>query len=119
MTRKLIAATAAATLLLPASAAWAHVELKSVSPRKNQTRTAVREVRATFVSSLTTGTMTIKNETGHVITLRANGLKPGNKRVLRAVPRRALPSGRYTVEWRARAPDGHSQRGSWRFRVRR
>jgi methionine-rich copper-binding protein CopC len=119
VTRKLIALTTAAVLLVPASAAWAHVELKSVSPRKNATRTAVRSVHATFSSSLLTGTITIKNSRGHVVRLKRNGLKSGNKRVLQAIPRTPLGSGRYTVEWRARAPDGHSQRGSWRFRVRR
>jgi copper resistance protein C len=119
MTRRMIALTTAAALLVPATVAWAHVDLKSVSPRKNSTRSSVSTVQATFKSSLVTGTITIKNSGGHVIQLKSNGLKPGNKRVLRAVPRTPLPSGRYTVEWRGRAPDGHSQRGTWSFRVQR
>ena len=66
-----------------------------------------------------TGTITIKTSTGRVVALKSNGLKSGNKKVLQAVPRSPLGSGRYTVEWRGRAPDGHSQRGSWSFRVQR
>jgi methionine-rich copper-binding protein CopC len=116
--RTLIAIVAVASLV-PASVAWAHAELKSVSPRKNSTRQAVREVHATFSQVLVTGTITIKNANGHVISLRANGLKPSNRRVLRAVPRVALATGSYTVGWRARAADGHTQTGSWKFRVRR
>ncbi|HEX6025180.1 MAG TPA: copper resistance protein CopC [Solirubrobacter sp.] len=120
MTRRTLALITAVALLVPVSVAWAHVDLKSVSPRKNSTRTsAVRTVQATFKSSLLTGTITIKNQGGHVIQLKRNGLKAGNKRVLQAIPRTPLGSGRYTVEWRARAPDGHSQRGTWSFRVRR
>ena len=117
--RKLIAVVTAASLLAPASLAWAHTELNSVSPRKNSTRKTVRSVHATFTGSLITGTITIKTSSGRVVPLKRNGLKANNKRVLEAIPRRPLASGRYVVEWRARASDGHSQRGSWRFRVRR
>ncbi len=120
MTRRIITLATAAALLVPATVAWAHVELKSVSPSKNSTRhSAVREVHVTFKSSLVTGTITIKKSNGSIVALKSNGLKSSNKRILQAVPRSPLGSGRYTVEWRGRAPDGHSQRGSWSFRVRR
>ena len=116
---KRLAALVAAGLLIPAAIAEAHVELESVSPRKNSTRQAVREVHATFKSSLTTGIITLKTSSGSVVPLRSSGLKPGNKRVLQAIPRSALRSGSYKVEWRALAPDGHRQSGTWSFRVRR
>ena len=61
---KRLAVLVAAGLLIPAAVAEAHVELKSVSPRKNSTRGAVREVHATFKSSLTTGIITIKTSSG-------------------------------------------------------
>jgi methionine-rich copper-binding protein CopC len=32
---------------------------------------------------------------------------------------RRLPAGSYMVSWRARADDGHSERGTFTFRVRR
>jgi methionine-rich copper-binding protein CopC len=116
--RRLITLATAAALLVPASTARAHVELDSVSPRKTR-HSAVREVHATFKSSLVTGTITIKRSNGSVVALKSNGLKSSNKRILQAVPRSPLGSGRYTVSWRARAPDGHSLSGSWRFRVQR
>ena len=120
MTRRLIALATATALLVPASVAWAHVDLKSVSPGKNSTRhSSVREVHATFKSSLTTGLIEIKTSSGRVVALKSNGLKAGDKKILQAVPRTPLGDGRYTVSWRGRAPDGHSQRGSWSFRVDR
>ena len=120
MTRRTITGATVAALLLPVSVAWAHVDLDIVTPRKNSTRhAAVREVHATFKSSLVTGTITIKKSNGSVVALKSNGLMSSNKRILQAGPRSPLGSGRYTVEWRARAPDGHSQRGSWSFRVQR
>ena len=61
---KRLAVLVAAGLLIPAAVAEAHVELESVSPRKNSTRGAVREVHATFKSSLTTGLITIKTSSG-------------------------------------------------------
>ena len=63
--------------------------------------------------------MTIKTSSGRVVPLRSSGLKSGNKRVLQAIPRTQLASGSYKVEWRALAPDGHRQTGTWSFRVRR
>jgi methionine-rich copper-binding protein CopC len=119
MRRAAVAVAAAAALLAPGAVAYAHVELKSVSPRKNSTRQAVRSVHATFTASLTTGIITIKTSSGREVPLRSSGLKRGNKKVLQAIPRSPLASGSYKVEWRALAPDGHRQRGSWSFRVRR
>jgi hypothetical protein len=49
---------------------------------------------------------------------KASGLQPSNKARLRATFASKLPSGRYAVSWRARADDGHSERGTFRFRVR-
>jgi methionine-rich copper-binding protein CopC len=117
MIRRLLIATVGAALVRPAPAALAHVELKSVSPRKNSTRTgSVREVSATFRSSLVTGIITIKNSTGHVITLTASGLKPGNKRVLRAVTRRSPLGGSCcsTCACCAQSPAGRSRPGATR-----
>jgi methionine-rich copper-binding protein CopC len=119
MRRRIVVAAAAATLV-PAGVAWAHAEVKSVSPRNNSTRhSAVREVHITFKSSVTTGLITIKTSSGKIVGLTANGLKPGNSAVVRAVPRTPLGNGRYTVQWRARAQDGHRESGSWGFRVAR
>jgi methionine-rich copper-binding protein CopC len=112
--------TTAAVLLVPATVAYAHTPVKSVSPAKNKTHhRSIKEVRVTFKAAIGTGLITIKTSSGTIVALKENGLKPGNKAILRAVPRSALGSGSYTVSWRARASDGHSEKGSWRFRVDR
>ena len=40
------------------------------------------------------------------------------KTAVRATFSRPLPSGSYSVTWRALASDSHRQAGSWSFRVR-
>ena len=113
-----IAAATAALALVPVTAAYAHTPLKSVTPKKNSTvHRAVKEVRATFKASMQAGTIAIKTSSGATVALKSNGLLSSNKAVVRAVPKTALKSGRYTVNWRARAGDGHSEQGSWSFKV--
>ena len=117
MRLRALAATAA-VLLVPATVAYAHTPIKSVSPGKNKTaHSSVKSVRATFKAAMQTGTIEIKTSSVNVVALKSNGLRSSNKAVLRAVPRTPLRSGRYTVNWRARAGDGHSEKGSWSFRV--
>ena len=108
----------AAVLLVPATAAYAHTPLKSVTPKKGSTaHSAVRDIRATFKASMQAGTLEIKTANGTTVALKSNGLLSSDKAVLRAVPKAPLKSGRYTVNWRARAGDGHSEKGSWTFKV--
>jgi len=47
-----------------------------------------------------------------------SGLDPRNHARLRATFPHNLSLGRYTVKWRARADDGHSEKGTFTFRVR-
>ena len=68
--------------------------------------------------AVVTGLITVKRADGSTVAARTSGLQPSNKARLRAAFSRNLPSGRYTVSWRARADDGHSERGTFRFRVR-
>ena len=117
---KRLAVLVAAGLLIPAAVAEAHVELKSVSPRKNSTRgRGPRGPRHVQVLADDRDHHDQDVERPASIPLRSSGLKRGNKRVLQAIPRSALRSGSYKVEWRALAPDGHRQSGSWSFRVQR
>jgi methionine-rich copper-binding protein CopC len=119
--RRLLAATAAAVLPLsfaiPAGLALAHAKVESVSPRKNSTRHTVREVHVTFEESVITGLIAVK-KSGGTVALGRTGLKPSNHAILQWIPKQPLSPGRYTVEWRARADDGHRETGSWSFRVR-
>ncbi|WP_028058992.1 copper resistance CopC family protein [Candidatus Solirubrobacter pratensis] len=106
-----------AVSLLPAGVAWAHTSVKSVSPKKGSTRDAVREVHVTFQDHVITGLIEVKRG-GSVVPYRRTGLKPSNHAVVQWIPQAALRPGSYTANWRARAEDGHSEKGSWRFRVR-
>ena len=108
----------AAVLLVPATVAYAHTPLKSVTPKKGSTvHRSVKDVRATFKAKMQTGIIEIATASGHVIPLKSSGLMSSNKAVIRAVPKTPLGTGSYKVNWRARAGDGHSEKGSWSFKV--
>ena len=106
-----------AVSLLPAGVAWAHAGVKSVSPKKNSTRDVVREVHVTFDEAVVTGLIEVKRGSA-VVAMKRTGLKSGNKAVLQWIPKAPLAPGSYTANWRARADDGHSEKGSWSFKVR-
>ena len=118
MRLRALAATAA-VLLVPTSVAYAHTPLKSVTPKKNSTQhSSVKSVRATFKAKMQTGIITITTSSGATVPLKSSGLLSSNKAVVRAVPRSPLGSGTYKVSWRARAGDGHSEKGTWSFKVK-
>jgi methionine-rich copper-binding protein CopC len=52
---------------------------------------------------------------GKLLTPTASGLKPGDRRVVRAAFSKALAAASYSVAWRATSGDGHRQEGSWSF----
>ena len=118
MRLRALAATAA-FLLVPTSVAAAHTPLKSVTPKKNSTQhKAVTDVRATFKAKMQTGIITITTSSGATVPLKSSGLLSSNKAVVRAVPKSPLGSGTYKVSWRARAGDGHAEKGTWSFKVK-
>jgi uncharacterized protein YcnI len=94
----------------------AHTPLKTVSPRRNSTRKSVTEVRATFKAKMQTGVIEL-TKGGQTVALKSSGLLSSDKAVIRAVPKAKLTAGSYKVTWRARAGDGHSEKGSWSFKV--
>ena len=104
------------TVTAPPIATAAHTPLKSVSPKRNSTRKSVSEVRATFKAKMQTGVIEI-TKNGATVPLKSSGLLSSNKAVVRAVPKSKLTKGSYTVNWRARAGDGHSEKGSWSFKI--
>jgi methionine-rich copper-binding protein CopC len=100
--------------------ALAHAPVRGTSPRNNATVSNVRTVSVRFGESVVTGLINVRRTDGGSMSApTASGLQPGNHARLRAVFRRKLPAGRYGVSWRARADDGHSERGTFRFTVRR
>ena len=98
--------------------ALAHAPVIGTFPKDNATVSNVRTVNVRFGEAVVTGLIGVKRADGSSVPAKASGLQPSNKARLRATFASKLPSARYTVSWRARADDGHSERGTFRFRVR-
>jgi methionine-rich copper-binding protein CopC len=98
--------------------ALAHAPVIGTFPSKGATVSDVRTVSVRFGDSVVTGLVSVSRADGTAVRARAAGLDPRNKARLRATFARRLPSGSYRVSWRARADDGHSERGTFSFRVR-
>jgi hypothetical protein len=105
----------AATLAAPA---LAHAPVLGTSPKNGSTVAKVRTVSVRFGEAVVTGKITVYKASGSALAAKASGLAPNNKARLRATFARNLPTGRYTVKWRALADDGHRETGTFRFRVR-
>ena len=75
------------------------------------------EAHVTFEDAVITGLIEVKRG-ARVVAPKRTGLKASNHAAVQWIPKAPLPAGRYTVNWRARAQDGHSEKGSWTFRVR-
>ena len=97
--------------------ALAHAPVIGTSPRNNATVSNVRTVSVRFGEAVVTGLITVKRANGSTVHAQRSGLAAGKKR-LRASFARKLPAGKYSVSWRARADDGHRERGTFRFTVR-
>ena len=105
----------AAMLAVPA---FAHAPVTGTSPKDGATVSKVRTVSVRFGEAVVTGKITVYKASGSAVAASASGLAPKNKARLRATFTKNLPSGRYTVRWRALADDGHHEKGTFKFRVR-
>ena len=119
MTRRLtlLAAAPAAAVALAAGPALAHTEVKSTSPSKGSTAArSLRAVKVTFTQPIQRGTLRVTGP-GKVVVSSGGGRDPRNVARLKAPLRSRLKAGRYKARWTIRAVDGHTQRGSFRFRL--
>jgi methionine-rich copper-binding protein CopC len=110
-----LAATAAA--MTAAAPSLAHAPVTGRTPAPGSTASGVRAVKVRFGESVVTGLIDVRRA-GRTVTATSAGLNRRNHAVLQATFARPLPRGSYEVSWRARADDGHSEHGSWRFSVR-
>src|SRR3954454_8586883 len=94
--------------------ALAHAPVVGTFPNNNATVSNVRTVSVRFGESVVTGLISVKRADGSTVAARVSGLQRSNRARRRAPSARRLPSGRSTVSWRARADDGHSERGTFR-----
>jgi uncharacterized protein YcnI len=95
----------------------AHSPVESRTPAPGSRASNVKAVTVTFGESVVTGLISVSKD-GRDVRAKTAGLKPSNHAILRATFARALSQGTYKVSWRARADDGHSESGTWSFRVR-
>ncbi|UGS38446.1 DUF1775 domain-containing protein [Capillimicrobium parvum] len=105
------------SLAAPPTATTAHSPVRSRTPRPGSTAGRVRTVKVRFGEAVVAGLITVSRGPTALKPARS-GLQPSDHAVLRARFARPLAPGRYTVSWRARADDGHSETGSWSFTVR-
>jgi methionine-rich copper-binding protein CopC len=101
-----------------AAPALGHAPVVGTSPGKGATVSSVRTVSVRFGEAVVTGKISVARTGGAAVRASSAGLDPRNHARLRATFARRLSAGSYTVSWRARADDGHSERGTFTFRVR-
>ena len=115
----LLAAVPAVTLAVTAGTALAHTEVKSTSPAKGSTaRTSISTVTVTFTGPIRSGTLRVTGP-GGTVSVGNGGRDPRKITRLRVPLKASKRVGRYTARWTATAADGHYQRGSFKFKLRK
>ena len=105
-----------AGLATPASA---HAHLQAETPMAEATTASPGSLTLTFSEGveLTFTTVVVKDPNGSAVTTGPNRLAPGNPKMLLVPVAGKLGPGRYTVDWRAVATDGHKTQGTYGFTV--
>ena len=103
-------------LTAPASA---HAHLQAETPAADATTPSPGSLTLSFSEGveLTFTTVVVKGPNGSAITTGPNRLAQGNPKLLLVPLVGKLEPGRYTVDWRAVATDGHKTRGTYGFTV--
>jgi len=102
-----------------ATIAVAHTEVKSTSPANGATaKTSIKQVTVTFNKALRSGTLRVTGPGGKVVS-SGGGVDPRNVKRLLAGLKGSLKAGSYKASWTATAPDGHRQKGSFQFKLKR
>lgn len=116
----LVLMLAAALTLSAAAIAVAHTKVRSTSPKSGKTaRTSLARVTTTFSGPLRRGTLRVVGPHRKVVSLGRGGRDPRNIKRLLVGLERGLKAGSYKASWTIVAADGHRQKGSFRFRLKR
>lgn len=116
----LIPILAAVLALTGAAVAIAHTEVKSTSPAKGGiAKTSITRVTVTFTGALRRGTVRVVGAGGKVVSKGTGGRDPRNINRLLVGVKGGLGAGSYKASWTIIAADGHNQRGSFTFRLKR
>lgn len=111
---------AVALALGGSASAPAHTEVRSTYPANGvPAKTTVTRTTVTFNGQLRSGTLRVVGPGSRVVSRGAGGRDPRNVRRLLVGLRGGLKPGLYRASWTIVAADGHRQRGSFRFRLRR
>jgi len=109
----------AVTSAVTAAVAFAHTQPTSTYPKNGKTVTKrISTVSVTFNQQIRSGTIKVTGPGGKTYSSGKGGRDPRNVKRLRVKLKSSKPAGRYTARWTIKAVDGHTQRGSFRFRVR-
>ncbi len=116
----MISVLAAAVLTVAAGTAFAHTKVKSTSPAKGKTaKTSIDRATVTFTGPLRRGTLRVVGPGSKVVSIGKGGRDPRNINRLLVPLKGSLKAGAYKASWTILAADGHDQKGSFTFRLKR
>ncbi len=113
-----VAVTLLATLFYAAPAS-AHVTVTGRNPGKGDTAsTSIGRAWVKFNQNVRSGTIRVyKVSNGNKVSKGTGRRDPRNLARVICQMKNNLTAGRYVARWTVVGPDGHHQRGSWRFRL--
>jgi methionine-rich copper-binding protein CopC len=115
-----ISILATALVLGVAAIAAAHTEVASTAPAGGATaKTSISKVTVTFTGPITRGTLRIVGPGGAVASVGKGARDPRNVKRLAVALKSSLKAGPYKASWTIVAADGHTQRGSFRFTLKK
>jgi methionine-rich copper-binding protein CopC len=110
---------ATALVLGGATIALGHTEVASTSPASGATaKTSIKQVTVAFTGPLRRGTLRVVGPGGKDVSV-GGGRDPRNVKRLLTGLKGSLKPGSYKANWTIVAPDGHNQKGSFRFKLKR
>ena len=102
-----------------AATAFAHTELKSTYPAKGKSAsTRIGSVSATFSATIRGGSIKVTGPGGKVVSSGSGGRDPRNVKRLKVPLKSGLKAGSYKASWTMKAADGHTQTGSFTFKLK-
>ena len=111
--------TAAVTSAVAATAAFAHTEVKSSYPAKGKSAsTRISTVSVTFTGTIRSGSIKVTGPGGKIYSSGSGGRDPRKVSRLRVGLKSSKRVGSYKASWAIKAVDGHTQRGSFTFKVK-
>ena len=120
MKRLTTALTAAAVVSgVAAATAFAHTELKSTYPAKGKSASVrITAVSATFSQAIRGGSIKVTGPGGTTVSSGSGGRDPRNVKRLKVPLRGGKRAGTYKASWTMKASDGHTQRGTFTFKLK-